>query len=79
MAVSHTPILLSPITGGRLPSDRRQPSAMSCEFRHASKSILMQIGSGIFAASWFQDRYGYRRTIQLSLILMACFVFIVFL
>lgn len=33
---------------------------------------------GIFAASWFQDRFGYRHTIQISLVLMASFVFIVF-
>ncbi|ORX36696.1 alpha-glucoside:hydrogen symporter [Kockovaella imperatae] len=33
---------------------------------------------GIFVASWFQDRYGYRHTIQISLVLMAAFVFIVF-
>jgi SP family general alpha glucoside:H+ symporter-like MFS transporter len=34
--------------------------------------------SGIFIASWFQDRYGYRRTIQIGLILMTAFIFIVF-
>jgi len=33
---------------------------------------------GIFLSSWFQDRYGYRKTIQISLILITAFLFIVF-
>ncbi|RSH85472.1 hypothetical protein EHS25_004868 [Saitozyma podzolica] len=33
---------------------------------------------GIFASSWFQDKYGYRRTIQIGLILSTGFIFIVF-
>lgn len=34
--------------------------------------------SGIFASSWLQDKYGYRRTIQIGLILLTGFIFIVF-
>ncbi|WOO80240.1 Maltose permease MAL31 [Vanrija pseudolonga] len=33
---------------------------------------------GIFIASYAQDRWGYRRTIQVNLVLMAGFIFIVF-
>ncbi|TXT07411.1 hypothetical protein VHUM_03131 [Vanrija humicola] len=33
---------------------------------------------GIFIASYTQDRWGYRRTIQVNLVLMAAFIFIVF-
>lgn len=33
---------------------------------------------GILAASWLQDKYGYRRTIQINLVLMAAFIFVVF-
>ncbi|RSH80785.1 hypothetical protein EHS25_007121 [Saitozyma podzolica] len=32
----------------------------------------------IFAAAWFQQRYGYRRVIQVGLVAMFCFIFIVF-
>jgi SP family general alpha glucoside:H+ symporter-like MFS transporter len=34
--------------------------------------------SGIFLAGWAQDRWGYRRTLQLGLVSLACFIFIVF-
>jgi MFS family permease len=34
--------------------------------------------SAIFAAAWFQQRYGYRRVIQVGLVAMFCFIFIVF-
>ncbi|WVQ69635.1 uncharacterized protein L199_007855 [Kwoniella botswanensis] len=33
---------------------------------------------GIFACSWAQDRYGYRRTIQVALVALTGFIFIVF-
>ncbi|ORX34802.1 alpha-glucoside:hydrogen symporter [Kockovaella imperatae] len=33
---------------------------------------------GIFVASWFQDRYGYRRTIQACLLSLIGFIFVVF-
>ena len=33
---------------------------------------------GIFINSYFQDKFGYRRTIQANLILVAAFIFIVF-
>ncbi|RSH76957.1 uncharacterized protein EHS24_003895 [Apiotrichum porosum] len=33
---------------------------------------------GIFISSWFQDRYGYRRTIQIFLVLITGLIFIVF-
>jgi len=33
---------------------------------------------GIFVASWFQDKYGYIRTMQISHVLMTAFIFIVF-
>ncbi|WOO78242.1 Maltose permease MAL61 [Vanrija pseudolonga] len=33
---------------------------------------------GIFIASWAQDRFGYRRTLQVSLVLITGFIFIVF-
>ncbi|ORX41087.1 alpha-glucoside:hydrogen symporter [Kockovaella imperatae] len=33
---------------------------------------------GIVLASWFQDRYGYRRCIQFNLILLTAFQFIIF-
>ncbi|OCF32268.1 MFS transporter, SP family, general alpha glucoside:H+ symporter, partial [Kwoniella heveanensis BCC8398] len=33
---------------------------------------------GIFACSWAQDRWGYRRTIQVALVALTCFIFIVF-
>ncbi|OWZ28479.1 MFS transporter, SP family, general alpha glucoside:H+ symporter [Cryptococcus neoformans Tu259-1] len=33
---------------------------------------------GIFACSWAQDRWGYRRTIQVALIALTGFIFIVF-
>ncbi|WVQ89303.1 hypothetical protein IAS59_003059 [Cryptococcus gattii] len=33
---------------------------------------------GIFISSWFQDKYGYRKTIQIGLILLIGFIFIVF-
>lgn len=34
--------------------------------------------SGIFVFSWMQQQYGYRRTMQLNLILITGFIFIVF-
>ncbi|BEI85680.1 hypothetical protein CcaverHIS002_0510810 [Cutaneotrichosporon cavernicola] len=33
---------------------------------------------GIFIASWFQDKYGYRKTIMINLVLMSAFIFVVF-
>ena len=38
------------------------------------------IGSilAIFASAWFQQRYGYRRLLQIGLVAMFCFIFIVF-
>ncbi|OCF39724.1 MFS transporter, SP family, general alpha glucoside:H+ symporter [Kwoniella heveanensis CBS 569] len=33
---------------------------------------------GIFACSWAQERWGYRRTIQMALVALTCFIFIVF-
>ncbi|OCF30890.1 MFS transporter, SP family, general alpha glucoside:H+ symporter [Kwoniella heveanensis CBS 569] len=33
---------------------------------------------GIFISSWFQDKYGYKRTIQIGLVLLTGFIFIVF-
>jgi hypothetical protein len=58
---------------------RRQLSETSCEFQYSSWETHSYSHSGIFAASWFQDRYGYIRTMQVSHILMASFIFIVFL
>ena len=34
--------------------------------------------SGIILAGWAQDRWGYRRTLQIGLVGLACFIFIVF-
>lgn len=33
---------------------------------------------GIFISSWAQDRWGYRRTIQIALVFLAATIFIVF-
>lgn len=45
---------------------------------HNQLVLYLTPGSGIFIASWFQDRYGYRHTIQISLVLMTAFIFVVF-
>lgn len=34
--------------------------------------------SAIFASAWFQQRYGYRRLLQIGLVAMFFFIFIVF-
>ena len=33
---------------------------------------------GIFVSSWFQDRYGYKRTIQIFLVFLTGTIFVVF-
>ena len=43
-----------------------------------AKCQITDVQSGITLSSWFQDRYGYRRTLQISLVLLTGFLFIVF-
>lgn len=40
--------------------------------------IAILIGRAIFASAWFQQKYGYRRLLQIGLVAMFCFIFIVF-
>jgi hypothetical protein len=74
-------LVISWIPNGSPPSVKPLPSETSCRVMtsDAPHRIPLTECSGIFLASWFQDKYGYRRTIQASLILMTCFIFVVFL
>jgi hypothetical protein len=42
----------------------------------AAKQVLKK--SAIFASAWFQQKYGYRRLLQIGLVAMFMFIFIVF-
>ena len=44
-----------------------------------SESSLTLSFSGVWIGSWFQDRYGYKRTIQIALVGITGAIFVVFL
>jgi SP family general alpha glucoside:H+ symporter-like MFS transporter len=45
---------------------------------HGTKHSRLHIHRGIFISSWAQDRWGYRGTLQIALVFLTGFIFIVF-
>lgn len=77
-------IVLSSLAG--LPPYRQkygQPAGNGYQLTAIWQTALVEapiVGNiiGIFISSWFQDRYGYRRTIQIFLIFLSGTIFVVF-
>lgn len=76
--IPKVPAATSYLPLGRLPLVKPQLSAASCTWIPSVDINRLTRHSGIFACSWAQDRWGYRRTIQAALIALTGFIFIVF-
>lgn len=76
--MSTRKLAINSLRPGNLASDNAPVSGPSCKSTTVPCLRGLTSPSAIFAAAWFQQRYGYRRVIQVGLVAMFCFIFIVF-